>query len=80
MTLIQYNVLSLSQKMDLLRDFGLLIDEKIKESERIRLYNMGDFFVEECLNFENRIKYIRGIDSVMSSNHYVNPLHVFHLN
>jgi len=80
MTIIQYNVLSLNQKLELLRDYGLLIDEKIKESERIRLYNMGDFFVEECLNYDNRVKYIKGIDSVLSSSHYVNPLHVFHLN
>lgn len=72
--------MTLSDKHDILCEYGLLIDEQISESERIRLYTLGEFFVEECLHFNNEVKYIRGLESVMDSDRYLNPLYVFNLN
>jgi hypothetical protein len=80
MTILQYNLMTLNDKRDILCEYGLLIDERISESERVRLYTLGEFFVEECLHYNHELKYIKGIESVMDSDRYLNPLYVFNLN
>lgn len=80
MTVIEYNILGFNDKLQLLRDFGLLIDEKLSGSNKIRVYSMGDFFVEECLRCDNEPQFVRALESLLDSEHYMDPLHVFHLN
>lgn len=80
MTALEYNILDFNHKLKLVKEFGLLIDEKRKGDERIRVYSMGDFFVEECLRFDNNPQFVRAMESLLDSEYYMDPLHVFYLN
>lgn len=80
MTALEYNILGFNEKLKLVQEFGLLIDEKLKGSDKIRVYQMGDFFVEECLRYDNHPQFLRAVESLLESEHYMDPLHVFYLN
>jgi hypothetical protein len=80
MTALEYNILGFFEKHQLLKDYGLLLDEKIQGNQKIRVYSMGDFFVEEGLQFDNEPQYFRALESLMESEHYLDPLHTFYLN
>lgn len=80
MTALEYNILGFFEKHQLLKDYGLLLDEKIQGNQKIRVYSMGDFFVEEGLQFDNEPRYFRALESLMESEHYLDPLHTFYLN
>jgi len=80
MTAIEYNILDFNEKVRLVKEFGLLIDEKLKGSEKIRVYSMGDFFVEECVRFDREPQFVRALESLLDSEHYMDPLSIFYLN
>ncbi len=80
MTALEYNILNFHDKQRLLRDYGLFLDEKIVESRKIRVYALGDFFVEEGVQIDNDSQYFRALESLLDSDQYIDPLHVFHLN
>lgn len=80
MTALEYNILNFNEKIRLVKEFGMLIDEKLNGGEKLRVYSMGDFFVEECIRFDNNPQFIRAMESLLDSEHYMDPLHVFYLN
>lgn len=80
MTALEYNILDFNDKLQLVKDFGMLLDEKLSGNQRIRVYAMGDFFVEEGIRFDNSPQFVRAMESLLDSEHYMDALMVFHLN
>lgn len=80
MTALEYNILGFNEKLQLVKDFGMLLDEKLVGNHKIRVYSMGDFFVEEGIRYDDSPQFVRALESLLDSEHYMDPLRIFHLN
>ena len=64
MTLYEFNVLDLNNKMDSVNQLGVYLDNHITKTEKFNLYAIDMFFVEVCYNsIENKITEIKSFKS-----------------
>ena len=64
MTLYEFNILDLNNKMECVNQLGIYLDNHITETEKFNLYAIDMFFVEVCYNsIENKITEIKSFKS-----------------
>ena len=64
MTLYEFNVLDLNNKMESVNQLGVYLDNYIAETEKFNLYAIDMFFVEVTYSsIENRIREIKSFKS-----------------
>jgi hypothetical protein len=73
MTLYEFIVLDLNNKMEVVNQKGLFLDNHITKTEKFNLYAIDMFFVEVCYNsIENRISDIKSFKSGYLLDRYSN--------
>lgn len=73
MTLYEFNILDLNNKMEVVNQQGIYLDSHIDKKEKFNLYAIDMFFVEVCYNSkENKITDINSFKSGHLLNRYSN--------
>ena len=64
MTLYEFNLLDLNNKMEVINQTGIYLDNHITDKIRFNLYAIDRFFIEVCYNsIENKITKIQSFKS-----------------
>jgi len=64
MTLYEFNILYVNERMEAVNQYGIFIDNRVTKTERCNLYAIDMFFVEVCYNsIENKITEIKSFKS-----------------
>ncbi len=79
MTLIEYNNLSISQRLDLVWEWGYFITKSKFENTITVIFFMDGFFVEVCLNVrENKTELVQGISTDEMKSKFSSPIYNQH--
>lgn len=71
MTLYEFNVLDINNRMEAVNQYGAFLDNHISENERLNLYAINMFFVEVVYNAKtNTISEIRSFKTGECLNKY----------
>ncbi len=81
MTIVEYNTLSFDGKASLLTKYGKYLDQRSTgEGARVMIYDLFGFYVEVCYRFDRKVQYLRAVNNIFESEHYLNSINLIHLN